>query len=375
MQSFQTTAPDASIDFSVTTKSGIKWNEVLSLGGLNVALAISWIAYLEYQPVLLQKFAVTQLASFLVVAKAIILVVVPILAGWAADRILANRGRFFVVFMIGISTTAMIFMIVASIISMGPEGALAGILPVMIVLWLISMSIFIAPAYSMIERFASGSKLPVVMGVIILVTEVIYALEPLVLQLIHLFGETLTFIVGGVLVLGTGILFQRLTSDEVYERTEMSRKFQGTARNSYFTIAFLGLILGAGRALLVEFVSTEAAVEFLGGKQLSFLLLAVSALVAFTMGRKVSKLGTGKFMPAALITLAISGLISFFGISMTWIFIPAVVITSVSLGLSHLCALPYAFGKLTPKNTTIGIGIFLGASAVAEGLFEIWYAL
>ncbi len=356
------------------TSSGIKWNEVLSLGALNIAIAISWIAYLEYQPVILQNFNAVHLGSFLVIAKAIILVIVPILAGYVADRILANRGRFFMVFMIGISATAMVFMVVASLISMGPSGTFASILPIMIVLWLISMSIFIAPAFSMIERFASRQKLPIVMGAIVLITEVVYALEPLVIELVRFFGETLTFIVGGILVLGTGILFNRLSSDEVAERTSLAKSFSGDTKNPYLVIAGLGLVLGLGRAFLVEFVPENATLSFLNGKQISFILLALSASVAFLMSQTVSKKGTSKYLKLSLVALLAGvGISSLFDLPM--LFFGGLLLLTLSLGIAHLCGLPYAFNRLTPKNTTIGIGIFLGTSALAEGLFEIYYML
>jgi MFS family permease len=355
--------------------TGIKWTEVLSLGALNAAIAISWIAYLEYQPVLLQKFQVTHLGSFLVVAKAFILVIVPILAGWLADRILAKKGKFFIVYMVGISTTAMIFMIVASIISVGPDGALSGILPIMIVFWLISMSIFISPAFSMLKSFASTKNLPVVMGAIILITELIYALEPLVQDLVRFFGETLTFIVGGILVLGTGVLFQRVSSDEVLERSLDFNKKKDTVKSSFLPIAMLGLALGVGRAILVEYLPVNSSLTFISGDKLSFFILGLSAIFAFGVSRYVSTRGLTYYLRISLIvmTLAILSLILFqsnpllFGIGS--------IILGIAFGAVHLCGLPFAFGKLSARHTTLGIGIFLGASAVAEGLFEIYYAM
>ncbi len=353
--------------------SGIKWNEVASLGALNVAIAISWIAYLEYQPVLLAKFSALHLGSFLVVAKAIILVIVPVLAGWVADRILVNKGRFFIVFMVGISTTAMIFMVVASIIYMGPGGVLASVLPYMIVLWLISMSIFIAPAFSMIERFAARKNLPVVMGVIVLLTELVYSLEPLVIELVRFFGETLTFIVGGVLVLGTGMLFNKLSSDEVAERTSGVRNYHGNGSTPFLTIAGIGLVLGLGRAFLVEFIPETFTTELFSGKQWSFLLLTLSAVCAFAVSRPIARIGVRKYLNTSLVVLLASVVASFLVIGIPSLFIGMVLILSVTLGIAHVCGLPYIFNCLTPRNTTIGIGIFIGASAVAEGLMEIYF--
>ena len=190
----------------------LKWKEVYSLAALNAAVVISWIAYHEYQPVLIEKFDFTSLKSFLLIAQAVILVTIPPLAGLLADRIMKKSGKFFTIFTIGIGVTAMVFMVVATIIGAGPLSSVKPLLPFMIIIWLVAMNLIISPANSMIEAFAPAQKLPVVMGVLFLVTELIYALEPAVVGLVHFFGDTLTFVVGGILIAGTGFLFHYVSS-------------------------------------------------------------------------------------------------------------------------------------------------------------------
>ena len=140
----------------------LKWREVYSLAALNVAVVISWIAYHEYQPHLIEQFELGSLTDFLIITKAIVLVMVPPIAGLLADFIMKKSGKFFIVFTVGIGATAMIFMVVATIIGAGPLSDIQAVLPIMIVLWLISMNLFISPATSMIEAFAPVQKLPVV---------------------------------------------------------------------------------------------------------------------------------------------------------------------------------------------------------------------
>ena len=74
-----------------SSKNNIKWPEIFSLASLNVAVAISWIAYSEYQTVILGEFGLNELGLFLIVAKAIILVTIPPLAGLLADMIMRKR--------------------------------------------------------------------------------------------------------------------------------------------------------------------------------------------------------------------------------------------------------------------------------------------
>ncbi|MCA6075525.1 MFS transporter [Fulvivirga sedimenti] len=354
--------------------TSIKWPEVLSLGALNAAIAISWIAYLEYQPVLLQRFGLTGLSTLLVFVKALVLILVPVVAGWIADRNLARRSKYFMTYMIGISATAMIFMIVASIISLGPEHGIAAILPVMVVLWLIGMAVFIAPAYSMLVSFANKKNLPIAMGVVILITDLIYSLEPLVISLIQFFGETLTFVVGGILVLGTGYLFYRLTTDEVYERVQQSAN-PGSVKTSVSTILKIGLMLGVGRAFLVEYIPVNSPLKIFNGDQFSFMALGLAALIAFVSSRYVIRTGIRSVLQYTIGMMIIGILIILMAGNNSVLFVAGSLLLATGFGLANVSGLPYVFGRIAPRHITIGIGAFLGASAIAEGIFEIWYAL
>src|SRR5210317_818533 len=94
----------------------IKWPEIWSLAALNASIDICWIAYHEYQPKLLAGFGLTDLATLLIYAKAIILVVIPPIAGLLSDKMIHRNNNVYFIFLIGIVATSMIFMIVATII-------------------------------------------------------------------------------------------------------------------------------------------------------------------------------------------------------------------------------------------------------------------
>ena len=81
--------------------NSLKWREVYSLAALNAAVVISWIAYHEYQPILMENLGITHLLDFLIIAKAIILVTIPPIAGWLSDKILKKNGKYLIIFMDG----------------------------------------------------------------------------------------------------------------------------------------------------------------------------------------------------------------------------------------------------------------------------------
>lgn len=358
--------------------SELRWPEIYSLAALSAAVAISWIAYHEYQPHLLEKFNFRDLAVFLIIAKGVVLVLIPPLAGLVADMIIKRSGKFFLIFSVGIGATAMVFMVVASILAAGPLNQIKAFLPYMIVLWLVTMNIFVSPAISMINSFAPTKKLPVVMGFLFLVTELIYALEPLVVELVQFFGDTLTFVVGGVLIAGTGYLFQRVSSDEVATRqTQMGDQAMGAATpTSYLAIIMVGILLGVGKAFLVEYVPEKVASSFsasaLVGGYLSFGLLGFAAILAFAVSGYVSRIGFSKVLPYGLLGIVIS-LAALLMSPSLGLFAAAGVFLAGAFGLVNVCALPYAISRLSVLNITLGVGIFLGASEIAGGILEYVY--
>ena len=99
------------------------------------------------------------------------------------------------------------------------------------------------------------------MGVLILITELLYALEPVIVYIVDFFGDTLTFVVGGVLIAVTGFIFQRISSDEVLLRKEELAKEKAASKKSQFpAIILAGLVLGLGHALILAYFpyKTEA---------------------------------------------------------------------------------------------------------------------
>ncbi|MEO1256659.1 MAG: MFS transporter, partial [Bacteroidota bacterium] len=290
--------------------STLKWREVYSLAALNAAVVISWIAYHEYQPILMEKIGITHLVDFLIIAKAIILVTIPPIAGWLSDKILQKNGKYLIIFTVGIGATAMVFMVVASLISTHHLMDVQTILPFMIVMWLICMNLFVSPANSMIEAFAPAQKLPIVMGVLFLVTELLYALEPIIVALVSFFGDTLTFIVGGVLIAGSGFIFHRVSRDEVLQRKAelmASDRVKNQSVISYLAILMIGLFLGVGKAFLVEFLPEHFAFKFpeFGdyGDYISFAILGLCAITGFLISKRIAKANLRRVIISSFVVL------------------------------------------------------------------------
>jgi len=363
---------------ATATVSQLKWKEIYSLAFLNAAVAISWIAYHEYQPILLEGLDLTHYVDFLLITKGLVLVFIPPIAGIFADRIFKKNGKYLIVFSVGIGATAMVFMIVASMIGTAHMVNVRPYIPVMIVLWLICMNLFISPANSMIEAFAPKAKLPIVMGVLFLVTEIVYALEPVIVALVTFFGDTLTFIVGGLLIGGAGFLFHRVSSDEVMKRKADLKEHDRVKIQpftSFLSILMVGLFLGIGKAFLVEFLPSyigRSGTEYATyGEYISFGILGLCAVSGFLISRSIAKANLWRVIVISFIILFV-GVVTLLWAPIFELALFGSLIIAAAFTMINISGLPYAISNLSVKHVTYGVGIYLGASEVLTGLFEYY---
>ncbi|HCZ34499.1 MAG TPA: hypothetical protein DHV26_01065, partial [Cytophagales bacterium] len=168
----------------------IEWKQLWSLAALYGSIVIGWIAYHRYQPKLLNQFNFTEFTLALITVQGIVLVLTPPIAGRIGDRFRFKQGQGHRLPIIssGISFAAMVFMAVAFTLLGNPGEVFRWILPILIVLWLISMSIFTSPALSTLELFTPVDKLPRAMAILTIVGNLIYSLEPVIVDLIDYLG-------------------------------------------------------------------------------------------------------------------------------------------------------------------------------------------
>src|SRR4051812_38286746 len=193
----------------VEESTAIHWKQLWSLAALYASIIIGWIAYQNYQPKLLIQFGFTQFAFFLALSQAIILVLTPPIAGKMGDKFRFEQGHRIPVISSGISFAAMIFMAVAFTLFTNPGETFKWILPVLIVLWLVAMSIFTSPALSTVELFTPVDKLPKAMALLTIVANLVYAVEPVIVDIIDYLGAPITFIAGGAVTLASGYAMKK----------------------------------------------------------------------------------------------------------------------------------------------------------------------
>jgi len=369
--------PQENLSHADNPVTKINWAQIWSLAGLNAAVVISWIAYHNYQPKVVEGFGLKELSYFLVVAQALILVVIPPIAGIIGDHMIKKNGKRFVVFTVGAGATAMIFMAVASLVQIGPTPEVKMVLPVMIALWLISMNIFHSPANSMLDLFAPTSELPKVMVIITMTTELLYALEPIVIILVDFLGGTLTFVTGGVLLIVSGYFFLRTTKNISNEAFSKSHSSSNVRENNFFPVIVVGITFGVITAFIMDYLPSILSTKLpsydtmvFGGNHFSSIILGVAALLAFPVSKLIAEFGLVRSIVIGFIVASISILIILFAKNQILTIMICFLLAS-AYSLISVAAFPFTLKNLSARNITFGVGLFYGSLELASGLFNI----
>ncbi len=356
---------------------GIEWRQLWSLAALYASIVIGWIAYHNYQPKLLEQFHFTDFTFLLMVVQGIILVITPPIAGRLGDRFRFQQGSRIPVISTGISFAAMVFMAVAFTLLGNPGEVFKWVLPLLIVFWLIAMSIFTSPALSTLELFTPVDKLRRAMAILTIVANLLYSLEPVIIDLIDYLGAPITFMVGGIAVFVSGLALKRNSItlfNHQQGRPKTAMKLD-TQKSSFGFIFFLGSALGLSTTVLFNYFTSILQTNlgiFAGGragKWILVLVLVLSTLIILPVSNWVNKHGVEKtFWISVVVNLAsLAGVVLFHVpvIALLMILIFTVSFTSLSVS-----SLPLAIARTNYYEKVFGVGIFFSGVAFPDVIVE-----
>jgi MFS family permease len=318
------------------------------------------------------------------VFQGIILVIVPPLAGKIGDRFRVRQGHRLSVISTGISLAAMIFMAVAFTLFGSPGELFRWVLPLLIVGWLIAMSIFTSPALSTLELFAPVEKLPRAMAVLTIVGNLIYAIEPVIVDIIDYLGAPVTFMVGGVAVFVSGYTLKANSFSLITEKGKGNERFLGAAvpnynRSRLFDIFLLGVALGIPTTMMFNVfpglldLKHAAVTSVVNGNIMLVFVLALSALVSIPASHLVDKVGLKQSFWASLLMAMFSSFILFVS-DVPWLSIPMLVLFSLSFTTLSVSALPLTMRWASYHNKVFCVGLFFSGVALPNGILEAFQA-
>jgi MFS family permease len=361
-------------------KNAIQWKQLWSLAALYGSVVIGWIAYQNYQPKLLDKFNFTDFGFILMVFQGIVLVITPPIAGRLGDRYRFKAGHRIPIITTGISFAAMVFMAVAFTLLGNPGEIFKWILPILIVFWLIAMSIFTSPALSTLELFTPVDKLPRAMAVLTIVANLIYSLEPVIIDIIDYLGAPVTFIAGGAVVFLSGYALKKTSlslfqmSDDKEARPIASITLDTTRSNKPY-IFFLGLALGVPTAILFKIFPAllgdklHLLLNGIDGKIMLVDLLVISAILSLPVSSWVNKLGLQKSFWWSLAVIIVTTIFIFTAQSSMLVLVMTLLFATMFTSLS-VSSLPLAISKSNYYEKVFCVGIFFSGVALPNGIIE-----
>lgn len=353
----------------------IKWKQLWSLVALYASVIIGWIAYYNYQPILLDKYNFNDLTMFLFVAQGIIMVVTPPIAGKLGDRFRQSKGNRLPIISAGISFAAMVFMSVAFTLIMDPGEVFKWILPILIVLWLASMSIFTSPAISTIDLFAPANKLPRAMAIITIVYGTLYALEPVIVDLVDFLGAPLTFVVGGVITAGSGLLMKRNTG-KMLDGVVTDVKKEDKKRSDYTYAFIVGIAFGLSTTILFNLFPNWLEPKIghvfdIGSSVIISVVLFLSAVFSLPISRIVEKRPI--YISLLVSIVAIFAIIyAIYFVENSYLVMALLLLFAFFYSMVSVCGLPVALSVINDRNKVFGVGIFFSGFELPNGILEAY---
>lgn len=362
----------------IREQDSIRWKQLWSLAALYGSVVIGWIAYENYQPKLLHQFNFTHYAFLLSVVQALILTITPPIAGKLGDRYRIRSGHRLPIITTGISFAAMIFMAVAFTLLSEPGELFKWILPGLIICWLIAMSIFTSPALSTLELFTPVDKLPRAMAVLTIVSNLLYALEPVIVDLIDFLGAPYTFMLGGVAVFVSGYFLQKhsLALFRTREGRERETPVEEAPTNSKLPLIFsLGLALGIPTTFLFNFMpgilihQLGSVIGSFDSKLVLVVLLLVLTAFSIPASKLTNKVGLSKSLAISIIIAALAAAL-LAGTSIAVVITAASIMFMAAFAWLSVSALPLAISLANERAKVFCVGIFFSGVAVPEAIIE-----
>ena len=353
----------------------IHWKQLWSLVALYASVIIGWIAYYNYQPKLLEQYQFTDLTFFLFVAQGIILVITPPMAGKLGDHFRRTKGKRLPVISAGISFAAMVFMSVAFTLVVDPGETFKLILPVLIVLWLFSMSLFTSPAISTIDLFAPSKKLPRAMAIITVVYGALYALEPVIVDLVDYLGAPLTFVVGGVITAASGFLMHKNTG-KMLDGVVADVKKEDKKKSDYTYAFVVGMALGIATTILFNLFPNWIEVKLghvfdVNGSTAISAILFLAAVFSLPVSRIVEK--RPLYISLLVSVIAIFVLIyAIYFLENSYAVAVLLILFAFFYSMISVCGLPLALSIVNDRNKVFGVGIFFAGFELPNGVVEAW---
>ncbi len=376
----------------------IMWRQVIGLSGLSAAITLTWVIYNAYLGKLLVEFGFTpEAANTVLVVENILALGMEPLWGGLSDRAelwlgltpisrsgrgVGGEGHRFLLISFGVVTASAIFVAIpACTILIKPLPGVKLLLPVLMVVWALAMTIFRAPALSLLGKYATTPQLPKAASLVTLAGGIVAAFAPRSRELILSVGPGVTFTIGSLVLLAAAAALRAIDPQNRPPQTEPQTTANGELPlNSPILLRRVGVILATGAAIFCsssflmnvfsQLLKAQLPQQDIKSVMFWFALgLAVAALPAGTFATKVgnrqSMLGGMMGIVAGLLLVGLApspGSLLLAGI--IWV---------GALSLVNNGAIPFAIALMPTQYKGLGVGSYFGGIAAAKVLFGVGF--
>jgi hypothetical protein len=243
------------------------------------------------------------------------------------------------------------------------------------VLWLIAMSIFTSPALSTVELFTPIDKLPKAMALLTIVANLVYAVEPVIVDIIDALGAPITFIVGGVATLASGYAMRKNSLGLFKQTGDKEVVLNASDLRTKTSLSSFGFIFLLGTTVMFnmfpEVLSAKLSPILAGtnGKIILVGILLVSAILSWPISTYINKYSMDSvfWTSAALMALSMGGIFLF---DVAWVVLALVALFTVMITALSVSSLPLAINRAGFYDKVLCVGVFFSGVALPEGIFE-----
>ena len=352
-----------------STAPRILWPQVWGLAAVQGAITLSWVIYNLYLVRLLTQYGFSEgLATGLIVIETGAAVLLEPFMGGLSDRLQRWMGSRFPMVAAGVILSAACFLFIPLTLILGGPTATRWLLPISMVAWAFSMTVFRSPVLSLLGRYAMATQQPQAASILTLVGGVTGALAPLAGDFILRLGPLVAFLLGSAVMLGAALVLRLTNPDQAAVRMAKAP----TERLAFIPLAAIfaigvGATLGL-RLLLTTFAATLAPLTANPGIIMGLVFLAIAAL-AFPMGILARRRGAFQGMAVGLGGLATLSLAAIFTGTIGIAVLLAIAIGS-GISLISNCTIPVALAAAPPERAGLGTGLYFGGAALASSLFS-----
>jgi hypothetical protein len=340
------------------SRSVVLWMQVSGLATVQGAISLTWIAYNLYLPQLLNQMGFpSELVSALLIVESLLAMVLEPTFGLLSDRMQRWLGSRFPFIVIGVVLSSILFLCLPAVAFFGVSiSALRWLLPTVAIAWSLAMTVFRSPALALLGRYSPAGQLPRAASVLTLVGAVISAIVPQVNEFILKLGAAPTFAVGSIVLLLAATLLR-----------VMDRQIPPPLPQEPpppISMAPLVIIFAVGVATSIGFGLVKPLLTL---REVAGIFSIANIFLVIPAGLWAVKLGNRRAMIGGIVAMILLlGILSL--IPNSTVAVATAVLLSGAFSLVVNGTLPLALTMFPSSRAGLGVGIYLGGTALAGSL-------